>query len=761
MSWLESLSVVSQPPAYLRVPDRRIDPAAGAFEPQGSTLVVRGEPIRPGRRLVLTDGKKEVPFTEDAALGVVARWTLTSDSELRVAARFGDVVIHDPGPVRVRSAPDLPPAVILEGAPKTLPLQGLERLELRYGASDDHGLREIALVLRSGGQEERRVIEKLDGQATVTQGAQAVDQRDPFLRRMFLPVTLTVEAKDTNSLGPASWGKSQAITITPPPVGEQEAARYLALAEARGTVVDLLGWLVETDPKSIDYEKELARRRGAARDGLRSVAEGTALPNPGALRLPAGAVAFLRGQAQKLEKPRPGLAARTVAEEVVLAVDSAVRSVGTRDAESVAKRLGDVAEEAAEGFKEARETERRDRGRARATTALELLTAGSENLLVLDELGADLGSVTQGELRRIRRADAAKSLLHAELAARHLAARLRRPTPSFGSAGGGVESGGSGAQNQPSESPSEANRDFDQVADELEGLVREHGALIEQVEHDLESAERAASTDELKREAAERAAALREAVARLPGSGAPEGSGRGAAALAREHARAMADRIEQLEFSQAVESGKTSRGLLDESKRKAETPSDLADLTDREALERAARSVAESLAWAEQAEQRKRAAAEEQSRERLREAADRERSIERRLGELTKRSERSEASLPEELLEQLDKAGSAMREASEELGTGRGERGLERQREAQRLLEQSDPGSTRGDGDDRREASGRESGGKGLSGKADVPRADDRRRAEDFRKRVLEGLGKERGGRLSPAIERYAEGLLQ
>jgi hypothetical protein len=29
------------------------------------------------------------------------------------------------------------------------------------------------------------------------------------------------------------------------------------------------------------------------------------------------------------------------------------------------------------------------------------------------------------------------------------------------------------------------------------------------------------------------------------------------------------------------------------------------------------------------------------------------------------------------------------------------------------------------------------------------------------RRRVLEGLGRERGGRLSPAIERYAEGLLQ
>ncbi|HEX6271892.1 MAG TPA: DUF4175 domain-containing protein [Polyangiaceae bacterium] len=761
MSWLDSLSVVSQPPAYLRAPDRRLDPAAGTFEPQGSTIVVRGEPVRAGRRLVLTDGKKEVPFTEDAALGVVARWTLTSDSELRVAARFGDVLIHDPGPVRIRSAPDLPPAVVLEGAPRSLPLQGIERLELRYGASDDHGLREIAIVLRSGGQEERRVVEKLDGQATVTQGAQAVDQRDPFLRRMFLPVTLTVEAKDTNALGPPSWGKSQAITITPPPVGEQEAARYLALAEARGKVVDLLGWLVETDPKSVTYKEELDRQRGTALEGLRSVAEGTTLPSSGALRLSAGAVAFLRGQAQKLEKPGSGAAARAVTEEVVLAVDSAVRSVGTRDAESVAKRLGDVAEEAAEGFKEARETERRERGRARATTALELLQAGAMNLLVLDELGADLGSVAEGELRRIRRADAAKSLLHAELAARHLAARLRRPTPSFGSAGGGVESGGTGSSNPSNESPSEANQDFDQVADELEGLVREHGALIEQVEHDLESAERAAGTDELKREAAERAAALREAVAELPGSGAPEGSGRGAAALGREHARAMADRLEQLDFSQAVESGKTSRGLLDESKRKGDAPSDVADLTDRGALDRASRAVAESLAWAEQAEQRKRAAAEEQSRERLREAAERERSIERRLGELTKRSERSEASLPEELLEQLDKAGSAMREAGSELGAGRGERGLERQREAQRLLEQSDSGNTRDEGETQREAEGKTSGGKGLAGKADVPRADDRRRAEDFRKRVLEGLGKERGGRLSPAIERYAEGLLQ
>ena len=59
--------------------------------------------------------------------------------------------------------------------------------------------------------------------------------------------------------------------------------------------------------------------------------------------------------ARRLEKPRAGITPRQAVEGVVLAVDAAVRSLGTRDAQSVAKRLGDVAEEAAEGFKEARE----------------------------------------------------------------------------------------------------------------------------------------------------------------------------------------------------------------------------------------------------------------------------------------------------------------------------------------------------------------------------------------------------------------------
>ena len=97
----------------------------------------------------------------------------------------------------------------------------------------------------------------------------------------------------------------------------------------------------------------------------------------------------------------------------------------------------------AEGCKLGLDPEQKKVTAARLGAALPVLEQGGKALLTLADLGADLGSVTQGELRRIQRGLDAHSYWDAELAARHLAARLRRPKPSFSSAGGGgVESGG-------------------------------------------------------------------------------------------------------------------------------------------------------------------------------------------------------------------------------------------------------------------------------------------------------------------------------
>jgi hypothetical protein len=108
-----------------------------------------------------------------------------------------------------------------------------------------------------------------------------------------------------------------------------------------------------------------------------------------------------------------------------------------------------------------------------------------------------------------------------------------------------------------------------------------------------------------------------------------------------------------------------------------------------------------------------------------------------------------------------------MREASRELGRGHGEQGLTLQREAQRLLEQAQPGRSDGaEGDASREPSKQQGQRHGdqassIATGGDVPGPDDKARAEEFRRRVLEGLGKEKSERLSPAVRRYAEGLLR
>jgi hypothetical protein len=768
MTWLHTVSAASQPPSYLRSGDQPLFLGNGSAEPRGSVVVVRGVPEHSGRYLVLTDGEREVPFTSDAAGGVVARWTLERDAELRVAARFSEVRIFEGEAIPLKAVIDQAPTIVLEGAPQTFELAGLERLELRYDVADDHGLRQIDLVLRSGGREERRVLGKLDGQSRFERGAHAVDPRDPFLRRMFLPVTVTVEARDNDALGGNKWGRSAAITLQPPAVGEPEALRYKALAAARDQVTDLLAFLLEAPDKPTAVERTERRKLQTAQETRAVEAlRGAAQSGYAGLKVNAGAETFLLGQARALA--RRGLTAaadQRKVEEVLLAVDAALRALGAADAQKVAKRLGDVAEDAAEGLKEARELEQGQRGVLRYQAALAALERGAAQLSELDVLGRDIGSVARGEIRRVKRAEQAGSLVHAELAARHLAARLRRPNPSFSSAArGGVESGAGGRGGEPRGDPTQADKSFNQMAQELEHLAREHRSELEQVEKAIDDATNGAELQELKKEAEERAEKLREAMQGLPPSGAQPGSAQGAAGLAREHGNAMAQRLERLLLDDSVESGKNARSLLEEARKKARDEAGNPDSAlDGDAVERANRELAEQLAWAEQALSKLRQSAEKRARDALRDSGQKEQDMARRAGNLAGRGAHGDATLPEELVDQLERAESVMREAARALEEGQGERGLELQREAQRLLEQTDKGKLDQEDDKgQKEERGNQDdvNGKNMRTDAEVPRPDDRKAAEEFRKRVLEGLGRGKGQRLSPAVQRYAEGLLQ
>jgi hypothetical protein len=766
MSWLDLVRVTVQPPAYLRRADRAIFPGLGSAEALGSAIVVRGVPLADGRQLVLSDGGREVPFVDDGAGGVVARYTLNANAELRVAARFGAVLISEPDHVLIEAVPDAAPVVELEGAPERVELRDFDRKELRYEASDDHGLREIDLVLRAGGREDRRPLTRLDGETRLERGAYAIESSDAFLRRTFLPVEVSIEARDDDALSGVKWGKSAIVTLLPVPVGEPEAERYRALLAARDELTDLLASELGPHEGASDAEqlKADAARTAAAALRLRSALE----QRFAGLRMAPGLKAFLGGQARVLERalPTPASSMRRT-EDVLLAVDAALRGLGNRDAEAVSKHLGDAAEEVADGAKQALETERRDVGLRRLKQALGVLDAGAAHLVVLGPLGRDVGSVAQGEIRRVKRARDAGNLLATELAARHLAARLRRPSPSFSTAGGGGVESGSGAQSGDDAQPSDADKKFDELVGELERLAEEHQQELDRVDHTLADSEKSVDLDDLKQEALERARALREKIARLPQFSDDPSSARASAALGREHADAMAQSLSRLSLKDAVDSGRHAKSELDDAGKKSKTSSSFEFLDDA-ALSEARAELDRDLAWAEQGLSRAQKSANEKAQPGLQDSSGRERSLAERAANLAGRGNHGEIALPEDLAEALGKAEGLMRDASKELGAGHGEQGLSLQRDAQRLLEQTNSGQS-GSGDSESKdqqpqsspKNSSDSKGKQMRTDADVPRPDGASRASDLRRRILEGLAKEKSGRLSDAVRRYAEGLLR
>ncbi|HET9960006.1 MAG TPA: DUF4175 family protein [Polyangiaceae bacterium] len=762
MPWFESAGIGVKPPAYLHLPEYALFMASDSALPEGSTVKIRGLPVRPGRRLVLTDGQQELPFVEDGSGQVVAQLTLQRSVQLRIAARFGDVLIYDPDEISLQIVPDQLPKVELVGAPRELALREVDHLELPYSVSDDHGIKQIDLVLRSAGRVERRTLSRLDGQTLSEHGAHAIDARDSFFKRVFLPVRVTIEARDNEALHDDRWSASEAITLHPPGVGEPQALRMRGLRGAVGALIDALQSelaleaVKKGDLKSIrDAEARALGMRKQALAELDQAFDATYA----SLSVASGLRAFLKGQLRTLAASRTDRKRRL--EDVVLALDAALRAQAQRDAEDISRRLGDVAEEVAEAAKAALGSEERN-ARPRLDLALRVLDGGAENLLALGTLGADLGSVAQGELGRIRRALQARSLVDTELAARHLAARLRRPSPSFSSAGGGSVESGRGSSSGPPEG-SEADREFDQMMRELAELTEQHADQIRGLEGILDQAERGQKDDQLSREAAERAERIREAASQLPEAAAALGPARAASARAREQLSNMAQNFERLDLKEAVAQGRAARGSLDEALRLQQ---DLQRGSDtREPPEQAAarEALGRELAWAEKQLQKLAEQAANRAREGLAERSPREEGLARRAGNLAGRGEHSQAKLPEESVQALEQAENAMQRAANELAQGRGEQALQLAREAQRLIEQSNPenGSDPQDSGDQRAESEQRAGKKGMATKAAVPGKDKGARAEEFRRRVLEGLSKARRERLSKAVERYAEGLLE
>jgi hypothetical protein len=773
-AYLTEPEIVARPPEYLHEPEHRSPVYGDLMLPHGTLITFRGRPVHDGRELLLTDGTTRVPFFDDGSGRLVARWALLKTADLRVAALFGDVLIEEPMSTHVQSIADDPPHVVLEGAPREVKLEldtDVSEIPLRYEATDDHGMREVHLVLRAGAREERRMLAKLDGETRVDRGGSTLRVTDSFVKKSHVPVMVTVEAKDNDAVSGPKWGKSEAIVLVPPAVGEAESLRLSGLKKVRDVYVDALARRLTTKlPAGAAERRKLAETETTSSENDREQLYSAVRTSYIGVSVPRRISALLFTHAVKIDKAigafsngpsqttLDGIVAAN--EKFVTVLDAVIQGLAQKDARTSAKELADVADDMAQGFG-AIDIGAGQSGRARVGAAHTVLTSGATSLEHLGMLGHDLGEITNAYLARIDRADKAQDLLHAALAARDLAARLAIPDPSIGSHGraghAGAESGGTPEQSGEGESGGdEVAQAFEEAARDLNQLALDHAQEMGEVE----KASGQTSAQDMKDVAGdlkERAERVRQAVKNLPDVGASPESKEGQARAAREQAEQMAKSLEQENINDAVSSGKSAMQHLEEAKRAAslqrlwggDTGSD-------KNIDDASQKLDQELKSTQRILDELKKRAEQRATPELGKHAENEGKLGDRMKDLAEKGK--DRSIPDQAARDLESASDAAKQAQNAFRQGDLKRGKERQHEAQRKLEDAQKSfgdneeQGRGEGDDGRQQ---------LGEHTDIPTADAHKGPEEFRRRVLKGLAMPAPSKQQDAIHRYAEGLLK
>jgi hypothetical protein len=742
VSYIEESSIEAELPLHVAGSSRKVPIVYEEIMlPTGSEITWRMIPRVGERRFVMTDGMRDAPFVSDGHGAWVARMRVDDPSELRVAAVFGDVKVLHAESVRVSTIADRAPSVTLIGGPRELPISELDRLPIEFVAQDDYGLSLVELVVESGDRKERLELARLDGTQRSYRAATAVTRKTPLIQGAYQPVIVTIQARDGDLVTGPRWGKSDAIVLLPEPIGEALAERHLALRAFRGALVR---YRVEAGRA---FSGSSGMRQGAlsaALSGLQAALADLEQRFAGSAEPPRGSLQFLRAQVASLGSVS---APSARSESVLLATDVLIAELARADAERLSRDLGDVVAEVAARVHAAQAGEV---GPARADleAALEAARQGALRLTEVGTTGLDLGSVALGDLARARRALGAADLTRAEAALLHLAARLRRATPSFGSKGAGVESGSASGSSGSQAPLSRAPSDYDRLSQQARSLTEQHAQEQSELEQLLEEAARAAEADARQNEKLERAtSALREALDALPNFGRVPGTALSEAAQARSQGEAMADALDGGQLDRALETGRAAAEALERARRLNEVQGGYLSQGD---LERARAALEIARKEAEQA-------ARQKPKPALSERAHRQRELGRAAQELAERAGQGEAPLPDVMRGALRRAGQLMQQAAEALDRGESEQGRELSAKAQEELERALPEPRQGDS--RKADDGQEAGDPSnhSDGHAEVPgQSEDRSR--EFRQRVEAGLGRE-AGRFGPAVRRYAETL--
>jgi len=754
MFWLDVNGVSALPPAYLRTSEHSLLFGSRVSEPKGTLIWIRGIPVHPGVELILTNGTHSVNFEGNSEGEMIARWSVQQPERLRVAARLGQVLIEQDDELIVDAEIDQPPTVELENTSRRIRLREVERVEIFYHAKDDHGLREIDLVLKSADREERRQLMRLDGQRRDQQGSHALSVDEPLLKNAHLPIQLRIEARDDNSLVENNWGHSAWLTLEPASPGEAQAGRLQALDSIRAALLD---WLAQRVAEAKDSASSRPKAAELARRALEklTLAENN---GEGSWEWPQPVRLLLRAQRERLEKGVANAVGIHAVEQATLSVDAALHVLAQRDAKSVAHSLAELADDIAHGAYQAINTEKRTAGVQRVDYAMQVLSIGGRQLAILGSLGADLSGIVRATLNRLERARKAEDFTHVQLAAEYLAARLRRPMSSAAQSSG-VESGSGGheASRNLGHAASDADVRIERLLAELEQLRNEHQSGVELLERTLKGAEAQAELDEQRPAAKLRADRLRHLAEHLSNLGAEPDSAQSSQVVAREQALGMAESIARLSYEDALTRGRATRDAINEAIVRSSRETGRNGL-DKKALQSLREELEVQSQYVEQALARAKQNAARAASGQLHEQVGTERQLASRAHALASRKKVGDVTLPESLRSDLDKASSLMRQASDSLDHSDGDLAFYQAKQAQALLDQFDSSPKQDASGSTRDETAH---GSPATDRGTVKSTGDPQAAAAFRRRVQQGLSQDVPGELGATIRRYAEGLLR
>ena len=303
---------------------------------------------------------------------------------------------------------------------------------------------------------------------------------------------------------------------------------------------------------------------------------------------------------------------------------------------------------------------------------------------------------------------------------------------------------------------------FGEAAQELERLAQDHATGMAKTEQALAGAASEEDARPLRDEARRHVEAIREAAEPFPPSARAATPGRARGRRRASWPSRWLARSRRGGPRRAVAAGRSALGTLDEVERILQRASRREDVggEKQRRVEDVQRRLDAEAKWAEEAARELRRRTAERARDSLQQSGQAEERMADRARNLGERG-RERASFPQQAVEAIEEAARAAREAARALSEGETDRGLEREREAQRRLE-----AAREQLQDDQEGEDAERGGDGNDrspghDSVAIPNANEHKGPEEFRRRVMRGLGLRSSGALKDAVRRYAEGLLR